>query len=536
MQKIVIRHLTGARANQVDEFSMAAVKELIIGREASASIRFDPDRDDLVSRQHAKVQLDSSDAESLQLVDLQSRNGTFLNRQRVYGAIRINHNDVVQLGAGGPEFRLEMDPPPSGAARPTRQASLDTLGRLGSKATREAWPSAIAGAPAVSGVPAVGPRPVGRGTVERMLGEAFGHVKRETNRLTWVGIAALVAIVAVGGGIRYYLRESATAQAAAQEQNIQTLQRMNEELKKNPAAAESMKQQIARLESELERSDQRHTATVQALLKEVEARVARQEQMKAAMASAGIGVESTLAPNGGQIADASSPAAPDHSLDSSSTVPSRPPPESVKAPEPARADAQTMNFTPEQINAAIGRGTQHAGQQLGLLLSDTASQLGQALGMFASSQGTLQPGVQVSASGFQVRLFTPLEWIAQQASDAVGSGHSFTQGDVNDDMLRPVLRIRAIPSTPPDVGPNYGIGVASVAKVFVKDAAKKDEVDAESTAPFDYQNLQGLTAEFPMSEIARLREGNPEFHVFVVGSDGGQKDFKVKKKHFARLP
>src|SRR5664279_4347339 len=262
MQRIVIRHLTGARANQVDEFSMAAVKELVIGREATASIRFDPDRDDLVSRQHAKVQQDSSDPESLQLVDLQSRNGTFLNRQRVYGAIHINHNDVVQLGAGGPEFRLEMDPVPSGAARATRQASLDTLGRLGSKATREAWPSAI------SGVPGAGPRPVGRGTVERMLGEAFGHVKRETNRLTWVGIAALLAIVAVGGGIRYYLRESATTQAAAQEQNIQTLQRMNEELKKNPAAAESMKQQIAKLETELKRSDQRHTATVQALLNE----------------------------------------------------------------------------------------------------------------------------------------------------------------------------------------------------------------------------------------------------------------------------
>jgi hypothetical protein len=63
----------------------------------------------------------------------------------------------------------------------------------------------------------------------------------------------------------------------------------------------------------------------------------------------------------------------------------------------------------------------------------------------------------------------------------------------------------------------------------VKDGAKKEEIDPESIALFDYQNLKGLTAEFPLSEIARLRQSNPEFNVFVVGSDGSQKDFKVKK-------
>jgi FHA domain len=66
---------------------MAAAKELVVGREVGTSIRFDPDRDDLVNRQHAKVQHDSSDPESLQLVDLRSRNGTFLARMGRSGLI-----------------------------------------------------------------------------------------------------------------------------------------------------------------------------------------------------------------------------------------------------------------------------------------------------------------------------------------------------------------------------------------------------------------------------------------------------------------
>src|SRR5579859_3225755 len=128
MQKIVIRHLSGARADQVDEFPVSGAQELIVGRDALASVKFDPDLDDLVSRQHVKIVRDPADSEGFQLVDLQSRNGTFLNQTRVYGVVRLSHDDVVQLGAGGPEFRFEIFPPPvETRARPTREASREML-------------------------------------------------------------------------------------------------------------------------------------------------------------------------------------------------------------------------------------------------------------------------------------------------------------------------------------------------------------------------------------------------------------------------
>ena len=55
MQSILIRHLAGARANQLDEFPGDGETELTIGRDVSSHIRFDPDRDDLVSRLEAEL-------------------------------------------------------------------------------------------------------------------------------------------------------------------------------------------------------------------------------------------------------------------------------------------------------------------------------------------------------------------------------------------------------------------------------------------------------------------------------------------------
>lgn len=115
----------------------------------------------------------------------------------------------------------------------------------------------------------------------------------------------------------------------------------------------------------------------------------------------------------------------------------------------ASARAQVANPTSSQINAAIAKGIQQAGQSQGLLLVDNAKQIFQAFGEYSAERGYLKPGTQVPGSGFQVRIFTPLEWVAELASQAAGQGRTFNFENVTPDMLLPVLRVAAFPALPP---------------------------------------------------------------------------------------
>src|SRR5205085_787731 len=124
MERIVLKHLSGSKANQVEEFPLNHVKELVLGRDPSSTVKYDPDRDDLVGRQHAKITQDPNDPSQFIVSDLNSRNGTFVNRQRISGTTRLNVGDVVQLGPGGPEFLFEIEPRPQNATKATRTAGV----------------------------------------------------------------------------------------------------------------------------------------------------------------------------------------------------------------------------------------------------------------------------------------------------------------------------------------------------------------------------------------------------------------------------
>lgn len=281
MTKIIIRHLTGARANQSDEFPLSAAKELIVGRDLGANVRVDPERDDLVSRQHLKIACMTDEPEGIQLIDLQSRNGTFLNNQRINGAVHLSHNDVVQLGAGGPEFRFELDPPPTpvGGPRPTREATFDQ--GFVARPTRDAWSPTAAWSPAAAaGVEsAASPsRPVGRATVERMLGEQFSKVKSESNKAVWIGVVGLLAILAIGLSGWFYLRQTRTEQIADLERSLAAQQRQAVELRKKSDVAS---------EKELQKIDQdiqKQVAELDQLKAKEDARKAAEDRRAAAEA------------------------------------------------------------------------------------------------------------------------------------------------------------------------------------------------------------------------------------------------------------
>src|ERR1044071_5052446 len=122
MERIVLRHLTGSKANQVEEFPIHHIKELVLGRDPASTVTYDPDKDDLVGRQHARITQDIPDATQFTITDLDSRNGTYINKQRIVGTVKIAPGDLIQLGPGGPEVQFDLEPRPQNAIRATRGA------------------------------------------------------------------------------------------------------------------------------------------------------------------------------------------------------------------------------------------------------------------------------------------------------------------------------------------------------------------------------------------------------------------------------
>lgn len=189
MERIVLRHRSGSKANQVEEFPLSHFVELTIGRDPAAVVRYDPDQDDLVGRQHAKIVRDQADQTQFLIVDLSSRNGTFVNKQRIVGTARIAPGDLVQFGPGGPELQFDLEPRPAGVVRSTRTA--DEAGPAVPH-TRTEGPAGVT-ATAASGA-------VGKATVERMISQSKG----ESNKFLMLAGSSLLLIVLAVAGFLFY--------------------------------------------------------------------------------------------------------------------------------------------------------------------------------------------------------------------------------------------------------------------------------------------------------------------------------------------
>jgi serine/threonine protein kinase len=109
IEQVVIKHISGSRAGQMSLFPLNNLQEISIGRDNSAMIKYDPDKDDLVGRFHAKIVRNSQSPGLFDIVDLNSRNGTFVNKKRVMGQVSIKPGDLIQLGPKGPEFEFTIE-------------------------------------------------------------------------------------------------------------------------------------------------------------------------------------------------------------------------------------------------------------------------------------------------------------------------------------------------------------------------------------------------------------------------------------------
>lgn len=190
--RIIIRHVSGSKAGEAQEFRLKPLSELVIGREHSCAVRFDPDQDDLVSRRHARIFLDKDNPDKVLLADCGSTNGTFLNNRRIGTATTLSAGDEIRFGANGPSLRFDLYPPPTGDSGKTRADADATIPSIVPKPTRE---SSYSPSPESRSGQSIGSR-----TLEFTLGKMKGDLLKTLIN----GGAVLVGILLLAGGYFAY--------------------------------------------------------------------------------------------------------------------------------------------------------------------------------------------------------------------------------------------------------------------------------------------------------------------------------------------
>ena len=100
--KAQFKFLSGGRAGQIEAFRKGYIG---LGRHPLSDVRFDAERDLDVSSRHAAI---VRKTEGFVLQDLGSRNGTFVNGQRVTGDTLLREGDVIGFGTNGPALEFSV--------------------------------------------------------------------------------------------------------------------------------------------------------------------------------------------------------------------------------------------------------------------------------------------------------------------------------------------------------------------------------------------------------------------------------------------
>ena len=193
-------------------------------------------------------------------------------------------------------------------------------------------------------------------------------------------------------------------------------------------------------------------------------------------------------------------------------------------------------LTDELIAEALEIGAKAKGKMVGLELRDKAS------GMTMWSFGD-------DTTGFSVKIHTPYSWIAQQASWSAKKYKTMRREDVTEQMLEPMLMVICNPDMPRKVVAGSTRGMSGVEHVIVRSTKKKGfayiqpkETESGSElaqnafgAQLEFESLVGY---FDMGEVLQISamDKKGEFFVRIIGTTGEEKDFKVKTKHFKKLP
>lgn len=195
-------------------------------------------------------------------------------------------------------------------------------------------------------------------------------------------------------------------------------------------------------------------------------------------------------------------------------------------------EQQFASQTDEQVSFAITPGNRSKGP-IGLELTDQ-----QAAFFSAMSCSTCQ------VTGYRIHVYNPQQWIQHRAAQARHEMQPFGLEDVTDEMRAPVLHVRALPSEAEYIT-GAGLSMASsVHRVVLTNTARTVTIQplnlqngtTEGNSAFRSVEYTNASADFPLSEVAKLRASDPkgEFFVVVVG-EKANKYFKIKARDFKVL-
>jgi len=111
INNIIIKHVSGSRSNQVEEFNFQETNKITLGRSSDSMIRFDSENEIGVSRNHAYIRKEGTDGQFF-VEDNNSMNGVLVNGEKISGTKEIFPGDKIQLGLKGPMFSFDLDPRP----------------------------------------------------------------------------------------------------------------------------------------------------------------------------------------------------------------------------------------------------------------------------------------------------------------------------------------------------------------------------------------------------------------------------------------
>lgn len=107
--RVILKHLTGTRAAEVDVFPLGAQSELMLGDSGVVTIRFLPLLDERAGDWYARIIPVEGTPGRFVLVDLGGKSGLWVNGERVNVAALLRPGDVIQLGADGARIEFQIE-------------------------------------------------------------------------------------------------------------------------------------------------------------------------------------------------------------------------------------------------------------------------------------------------------------------------------------------------------------------------------------------------------------------------------------------